>query len=314
MRKSSLKNKLSFSYVFKWISFKLSKLLYPRYKHKWVVLYRYTKALGDNLFLGTMAHEIKKRNPDAVIHVITGLPVLFKGNPDVDFVSEESTKPLKNIGNFLLHYEHNFPWKKNILHYCLNQVGIKNVSNESLKTYIYPTKEDFAFAQKLVAPFSGKKIIAIATIAGPRTDKKNWPIAYWKYLVEMLLRDGYVVVKTGLSYPEMEDIEFRHNNFLDLSGRTSIHQSAALLSMVNLLVCPITGILHLAAAYNLKTLAIAGGSEPGVATQYPNGYYIENRPLCANCYEKGACNFNHICLHEIKPMMVYDKIRLILNT
>lgn len=307
MKKQSILNKLRFKYILMWLSYKWQRIFRPIYRQNWIVLFRYTKALGDNLFLATMAHEIKKRNPDCVIHVITGLPVLFERNPDVDFVSPEPQKPMKHMGKHLIHYESLFPWKKNILHYCLDQVGIKNVSDEDLKTYIYPSSSDYEYIDQKISHIRNERIIVIATIAGPRTDKKNWPIDYWEDLTNKLLVDDFAIVKIGLEYNELDDIEIKHPKFLDLTGKTSIHQSAALLSKADLLISPVTGVLHLAAAFNTPALAIVGGSEPGVATQFLNGHYIENRPECADCYEQGPCINDFKCLKQITPGLVYQK-------
>ncbi|MBI9061386.1 MAG: glycosyltransferase family 9 protein [Marinilabiliaceae bacterium] len=307
MNKKSITRKLSLKYLFKWLTYRWQRLFCPVYKQNWIILFRYTKALGDNLFLSTLAHEIKKRNPHSVIHVITGLPVLFNRNPNVDFVSPEPQKPTPHMGKYLLHYESAFPWKRNILHYCLDQVGIKDVSDQELKTYIYPDDSDYNYIDQLLGHLKSERIIVITTIAGPRSDKKNWPIEYWKELSARLLDDGNVIVKIGLHYDGIEDISFSHPKFLDLTGKISIHQSAALMSCAHLSICPVTGVLHLAAAFDLPSLAIVGGSEPGIATQFSHGHYIENRPACADCYEKGPCLNNIKCLTEISPDMVYEK-------
>ncbi len=306
-------SKYTLRYVLKWITFQLRKKLYPFYKREWIVLYRYTKALGDNLFLGSVAHEIRKRNPKCSIHIITGLPMLFDRNPDVDFVSGEPLRPNEAIGPYLLHYENMFPWKKNIVDYCFRQFDMKNVKPDEYKTYIYPSSKDFDFATNSLLKTKGRKVVAISTIAGPRTKKKNWPIEYWNHLIESLLEFDIYVVKLGLNYKECEDLSVKSENILDLTGRTTIHQSAAILSKVDLLICPVTGVLHLAAAFNIKTLAIVGGSEPGIATKYENGFYIENRPKCADCYEKGPCEYKYVCMKSISPKEVFSRVSSIIE-
>lgn len=308
-----MKKKRNLSYIISAVLNKGKRKLHPFYKQKWIVLFRYTKALGDGLFLASVAHEIKKRNPNCTIHVITGLPTLFDRNPDVDLVSLEPNKSLNHIGQSVLHYESKFPWKENILYDCFDLFGIKDIKPEDIKTYIYPSDEDYQYADQILQEHQGKKVIAISTVAGPRTDKKNWPIEYWNTLINKLLDDDFVIVKLGLSYPEMKDVSIKNESFIDLTGKTTIHQSAAILSKVDLLVCPVTGVLHLAAAFDTKALAIVGGSEPGKATQYKNGHFIENRPSCADCYEKGPCVADFICLKKIDSNQVYTQIKKLTN-
>lgn len=278
----------------------------PRYKRKKIILFRYTSALGDALFLTTLAREIKKRNPSAEIEVITGLPQLFERNPDVTIVTKEPEKPVPGLGRYLVHYEKNAPWKKHILNYCANCVDIHD--QIELRTYIFPSEVDFQWADELINKKPGP-VILINRLAGPRTDKKNWPSHYWEKLIPELLKVGYVI---DIGTLHSENVAQYAENYLNLIGKTTIHQTAALMSKASLLICPVTGSLHLASAYDLPTLCILGGSEPAIGTRYKNTYYIENRPPCADCYEKGPCMNNFICLSEIHPQLVINKVKEIL--
>jgi ADP-heptose:LPS heptosyltransferase len=282
---------------------RVGRRLHPRYKRKKVTIFRYTNALGDALFLTTLAREVKKRNPKAYVHVISGLPQIFDRNPDVDQVSEEPKEGLPGLGKYLMRYEHKFPWNgKHILEHCKAVVDIRDTIE--LRAYIYPSLEDHLWAEAFVQTL-GVSPILINRVAGPRTDKKNWPDDYWEQLLPSLL-DLAPVVEIGSQYAKSLP---PHPRFMDLVGKTSIHQTAALMHRSRLLICPVTGTLHLAASCNLPTLCILGGSEPAHATKYPNTYYIENRPSCADCYEKGPCMFDFRCLREISVNTVLGKVK-----
>jgi ADP-heptose:LPS heptosyltransferase len=256
--------------------------------------------------LSTVAREIKKRNKNAYIHVITGLPKIFERNPDINKVSPEPQGPDKEIGNHLIRYENKFPWKRHILYDCAECVDIKD--EIELRTYIFPDENDFLWAKSMINNIN-KKIILINRKAGPRTDKKNWPDQYWNTLVPRLTENFFVIeLGTNKSDGPQESI----TNYLNLNGKTTIHQTAALMSMAHLLICPVTGLLHLASAYNLKTLCILGGSEPEAGTKYANTHYLTNRPSCADCYEKGPCGFDFVCLKEISPEMVLQSAKNLL--
>lgn len=281
------------------LQFHAGRLAYPRYKRPVVILFRYTKALGDNLMLTTVAREVRKRNPQALIHVITGLPEIFDRNPDVNFVSAEPLHNVPNIGRYLIRYEHRFPWKKHLLHYCAECVDIHD--EITLKPYIFPGEADRAAAEKIIDA-CGAPPILINRVAGPRTDKKNWPRQHWATLVSLLLEKGPVIdVGTRATAP----LNIEHPRFHDLLGATTIHQTAALMEKSRLLISPITGTMHLAAACDLPTLSIVGGSEPAAATQYPGNQSLASRPGCANCYEQGPCVADFRCLWDIKPETAY---------
>lgn len=281
------------------VSGRLARAVYPLYKRPVVVLFRYTKALGDALMLTTLAHEVRKRNPDALIHVITGLPSLFDRNPDVNFVNVEPDRPMPGLGRHLIRYEHRFPWHRHLLYYCADCIGLPH--DFELRTYIYPSEEDERFAEEFVAR-AGRPPVLVSRTGGPRTNKKNYPEAHWKSVVEQLLEHHVVVDIGGPGSPEFPG---NHPNFHSLLGRTTFHQLAAVMKRSALLVSPVTGTLHLAAATGLRSLAIVGGSEPAAATEYPGGSSLVNRPDCADCYEKHPCHRELECLWKIRPEAVY---------
>ncbi len=280
--------------------FHAGRRLYPRYRRPMVVLFRYTRALGDNLMLTTVAREVRKRNPGALIHVVTGLPELFARNPDVDLVSADPERPTPLLGRYLISYEDRFPWGRHLLHYCAECVDIRD--GIDLRTYIYPSDEDREHAAALLERI-GEAPVLINRVAGPRTDKKNWPTEYWKVVVERLASHSPVVDVGSASTPALERSP---DGYHDLLGRTTIHQLAALMQQSRLIVAPVSGPLHLAAACGLQALSIVGGTEPAIATQYPGCRALVDRPPCRDCYESGPCRHSLSCLLSISPDQVTE--------
>jgi ADP-heptose:LPS heptosyltransferase len=279
--------------IAKSLRFRAERLLYPRYKRPLVVLFRYTRALGDNLMLTTVAREVRKRNPDAIVHVITGLPGIFDRNPDVTFVSAEPDRHVPEIGRYLMRYEHRFPWTRHLLHYCVECVDIHDEID--VKPYIYPSEEDREFARRTVERI-GSPPIEVTRAAGPRTNKKSWP--GWAEVIPRLCEIAPVLDVGGASSPPAG---VAHPRFHDLLGATTVHQLAAVMELSTLLVAPVTGVVHLAAASGLPALTIVGGSEPAVATQYPGCRSLARRPPCADCYAQGPCAHDLACMHAIGP-------------
>jgi ADP-heptose:LPS heptosyltransferase len=279
--------------IAKSLRFRAERLLYPRYKRPLVVLFRYTRALGDNLMLTTVAREVRKRNPDAIIHVIAGLPGIFDRNPDVTFVSAEPDHHVPQIGRYLIRYEHRFPWTRHLLHYCVECVDIHD--GIEIKPYIYPSEADREFARRTVERIGAPPIL-VTRAAGPRTNKKSWP--GWAETIPRLCEIAPVLDVGGASSPPAC---VEHPRFHDLLGATTVHQLAAIMELSALLVAPVTGVVHLAAASGLPALTIVGGSEPAVATQYPGCRSLVSRPPCADCYEQGPCDHDLACMRAIAP-------------
>ncbi len=301
------RKKYPISYYVNGLVDKVGRKLLPRYQRKAVTLFRYTNALGDALFLTTLAREVKKRNPKAMVHVVTGLPSVFDRNPDVDLVTHYMGNPIPWLGKHLVRYEHRFPWKQHLLDECARCIDIFEPVEK--KIYIYPSQEDRNWAQSIIRQ-TGEAPVLISRTAGPRTDKKNWPDKYWSELIPELLKK-FPVIEIGSASQASSPIT--QHGYTNLTGKTSLHQIAALMELSKLIICPVTGLLHLSSASGIPALCIAGGSEPALATTYKNTRHLVNRPSCADCYEQGPCLHEFKCLYAIRPETVMAAVNEMLN-
>jgi ADP-heptose:LPS heptosyltransferase len=86
---------------------------------------------------------------------------------------------------------------------------------------------------------------------------------------------------------------------LDLSGRTSIAELAALLAGAALVIANDSGPMHLAAAVGAPVVGVFGSTEPGWTA--PVGGEVVTaapRPGCAPCYAR-RCDIGYGCLTAI---------------
>ena len=99
---------------------------------------------------------------------------------------------------------------------------------------------------------------------GTRAQAKRWPEASWAELTRRLASDGYIVGFTG-SPADAAAVSsviaasgLPPQSVLSLCGKMSIFQLAAALKKSRLLITVDTGILHLASALNIRTIALHG--------------------------------------------------------
>ena len=264
----------------------------PRYKRNAVIMC-HTGGLGDNLMLTAVAREVKKRNPKALIHVITKFPAVFDRNPDVDFVSRKPKGQFPWMRPFRVDYTLDFPWKEHLLHSmcrCLNIPG-----QIELRTHIFPEVEDWEFAERLISELGAAPVVLARGSSVKTCDKKVWPLNLWRRLAKDLLRFTPVVdIGSGGSALDVSDPTYR-----SLLGKTSLHQMAALLGKSKALITMDSGPYHVAAAFGLPTVCILGGVIPPAAIQYPNAKVLTNRPDCCDCWTVRECSRNLECLVNI---------------
>jgi heptosyltransferase II len=93
-----------------------------------------------------------------------------------------------------------------------------------------------------------------------------------------------------------------------LTGKTSLAQAAAILSVCDLLVSNDTGPAHISAASGTKTIVIFGPTNP--QTTHPIGAEIIRKEVdCSPCMLRN-CPIDHRCMTQISADEIFAKIKL----
>jgi lipopolysaccharide heptosyltransferase I len=143
----------------------------------------------------------------------------------------------------------------------------------------------------------------VAINPGAKWDTKLWPAAYWRELTRLMVEAGGVnLVLTG-SRDEMAlnaDLVDGTAGIKDLTGHTDLKVLAEVFRAVDLVICPDTGPMHLAAAVGAKVLAVFGPTAPWRTGPFGPGHTILRTSRdCSPCFKK-QCNHT-ACMKEIKP-------------
>ena len=130
-------------------------------------------------------------------------------------------------------------------------------------TCLWLSQPEQAFAHRQLAALPGERWLALGP--GARWAPKRWPAAAFRALVERLQAEFDAVVLLG----GMEDADScqqiagqRALPCLNLAGKTSLLQAAAVLQRAALFVGNDSGLGHLAAACNTPTLTVFGPGDP----------------------------------------------------
>jgi ADP-heptose:LPS heptosyltransferase len=105
--------------------------------------------------------------------------------------------------------------------------------------------------------------------------------------------------KGKIQFVQIGDKNHHHprlNNVIDLVGKTDIRQLVRLVYHADGVVCPVTFLMHLAAAVETKPgrpinrpcVVIAGGREPPQWEAYPHHQYLHTNG-CLPCCDNGGC-------------------------
>ena len=292
---------------------------------------------GDVVMLTAAVRDLHQCYPGQfVTGVDTDWPELWENNPYVTILDArepdvrriECQYPLISFANERpVHFVHGFIDDLN------QQLGL-NIKPTRLAGEVHLSDEEKS-APSMVEEITGESIPYWIIVAGGKYDFtiKWWHARRWQVVVDQL-RDRIPFVQVGASqhyHPALKGV-------LDLRGRTSMRDLARLVYHAEGVLCPVTFMMHLAAAVEIKPgarlprpcVVVAGGREPATWESYPGHQFLHTigrLPCCASggCWrsrsvplgdgkdkEHELCvdTVNNLprCMHMITPEQVVNAI------
>jgi ADP-heptose:LPS heptosyltransferase len=170
-------------------------------------------------------------------------------------------------------------------------------------TILYPSSNDLEYAKKILEElgvYSFKNLIAI--VVGAKRVQNRWPIDYFKEVVTYF-SSGYQLLLIGAGednalVQELSNIK----NVVNVCGRFTPVQSAAVISLCRLTISNDTGPMHLSYAVGTPTIALFSSRDlPGkwFPPEENNRVFRAEKIACEACFSE-ICN-NNICMQAIKP-------------
>jgi heptosyltransferase II len=161
--------------------------------------------------------------------------------------------------------------------------------------------------------FSKKLIVFCPGSTNSRA--KRWPAENYARLNDRLQSElkANVILIGDQSELDVsgEVVEKSKANPIVLTGKTSLDESTAILSICDLMISNDTGPAHIAAALGTRTIVIFGPTNP--KTTHPLGAEIIRRPVeCAPCMLRD-CPIDHRCMTGISVGEVFSKARILIE-
>jgi heptosyltransferase-2 len=205
-------------------------------------------------------------------------------------------------------------WQKYVL--TAQPLGINYAGN---KIALFFTLVEESFAENYLKKHKIKeKFIVVAP--GAKHLTKRWPPDFFAKLIKKLnLEFDLRFLLVGGSEDEkiekeiMNDID--SDKVVSIIGKTSILQTAALIKRASCFIGNDSGLVHVASAFGVPTIAIFGSTVEafGFFPENPNAVVVENKGLiCRPCTHIGKkkCPKNHFkCLKEIEIEDIINILR-----
>ena len=263
--------------------------------------------IGDDLLCTTAVHELHLRGSGR-LWFFTRFPKLYSPEAGVSLVPEDGRylKLAERLGAPMrsLSYspydpatDRDLPTSEHIIAAMCRLAGVRG--RVSLRPYLALHESE----REKAAAYQGSVVIQTSsmTAAAPMKNKQ-WDPDRFQKVADSLAGSAKVVQLGSPNDPPLRGTT-------DLRGKTSLRESAAILSQARLFV-GLSGFLkHLARAVECPAVIVYGGRELPAITGYVCNINIATAPPCAPCWQRSACSFGHVCMTSITAEQVISAVQ-----
>ena len=259
---------------------------------------------GDIIMLSAAVRDLHRCYPSSFrTDVRTSYPQLWENNPYITELDEqdpgvetiECCYPLIHQSNQAPHH-----FIQGFIHFLNDRLGLE-INVTEFKGDIHLSSEE---------KFGPSPLEALGRIEGPywiisAGGKSDYTVKWWdtKRYQEVVdhFRGRITFVQVGAAghyHPELERV-------IDLRGKTDLRQLIRLVYHADGIVCPVTLLMHLAAAVEEKPgfglrpcVVIAGGREPPHWEAYPGHQFIHTVGMLPCCRTGGCWKYRTLPLDD----------------
>jgi ADP-heptose:LPS heptosyltransferase len=224
----------------------------------------------------------------------SSFPELWENNPHVTSLKEIRNDAPRICCNYDLTKEVNLAPFHSLQAFvdCLNEALHVKISPSAFKGDIYLADYERDYSRLIESETSNTTPIWIIATGGKRDAMtKWWPIERYQAVIDHFA--GLVrFVQVGLN----RDVHPKLQRVTDLRGKTNLRELIRLIYHAQGVLCPVTSLMHLAAAIENKgdyvlpraCIVIAGGREPPNWEAYPHHQFIHTNGSLL-CCDQGGC-------------------------
>ncbi|MEO1946168.1 MAG: lipopolysaccharide heptosyltransferase II [Methylophilaceae bacterium] len=149
-------------------------------------------------------------------------------------------------------------------------------------------------------------------------EAKRWPTTHYAEVANAAIAQGWQILLFGSDKDTTITAEINQitqSRCIDLGGKTNLGDAIDIMSLCNTVISNDSGLMHVAAALDIKLIAIYGSSDPHHTPPIHPSALIEYLALaCSPCFKR-ECPLqkeSHLaCLKKIKPSTVISKIHIL---
>ncbi|MGE3524047.1 MAG: glycosyltransferase family 9 protein, partial [Candidatus Dadabacteria bacterium] len=177
-------------------------------------------------------------------------------------------------------------------------------------------RDKYGKAAAVLGEFRAGKRAVAGIFTGATVKERQWGTRKFAGLARSLAEEGLGIVLLGGPGDVESSAEVKrgldYESVLDLTGKTPLKETAAIISMLDVLVSGDTGLMHIAYGAGTPTVSLFGaGIEEKWAPRGSRSAVINKRLSCSPCTEFGytpRCPYGVRCLREISVDEVKESV------
>lgn len=258
--------------------------------------------------------QLKKIKPDIVFILHSNEP---EATPLAVFCGVKYVFKLPNASSKFSPFHSNAPEPYGDERYVvlnrLEQLKFVGIKSRDTKLNLYLEASDFTSVDEMLKGCGARKFIGFQM--GASTVSRQWFLQRWQQLAEIILEHtDAVIVLTGspaerAMTAQLEDV-LKSPRVINVGGKLSLREAAALIARLDVLVTPDTGPLHVAAALKTPTIGLFAVASP--VNSNPDfdeniHKFIKKPRTCSPCVGKN-CKFQE-CMLQIEAREVWEMLK-----
>jgi hypothetical protein len=282
--------------------FNRARLGFPRY------YFQGTGGIGDDLMCTAVFRELKKRGAGRIA-ATTQHPGLFQHNPDVDAILFHPRPRLnrwlrEGLPFLRLGYaaydpvrDADAPLDEHVLIKICRLAGVAGTI--ALRPYLYLTPEELTSGK-----IAERQIVIQSSAQGAPWPMKNkeWYQDRLQSVCARLAPDFKIIQIGATSDPKLDGV-------VDLRGKTTIRQSAALLANARVFIGLEGFLMHLARSVDCRSVIIYGGRIAPWQIGYIANENLYSAVECSPCWLRNQCDHDRKCMDIITVEQVLAAAR-----
>jgi len=262
-----------------------------------------TGGIGDDLMCTTVFRELKKRSQSRIA-MTTRHPGLFQKNSDVDYIIHHPRPrldywlraglPFLRLGYSAYYPETDGdePLTEHVQIKLCRLAGVRGPVE--LRPYLFLTREEFTAGR-----IAENQVVIQSSAQGAPYPMRNkeWYTQRFQEVCSEMRRDVPVIQLGSDTDPKMEGA-------IDLRGKTTIRQSAAILANSLVFVGLEGFLMHLARAVDCRSVIIYGGRIKPSQIGYVANKNLYTQVRCAPCWLRNPCEYDRKCMDMITVSQV----------